>query len=166
MILNCILSFEPGVYMITNVVNNKKYIGSSNKIRIRTRRHNTDFIKNINNKLMQEDYNEGHNFIVEILEIMHNSSRTERSRKEEEYILKYKTNEKAFGYNLYIASRAPGELHSRASITNEQALQIYNLLHKGMGVMEISRKLNISYKVISGINNGAWSYVIENKKTT
>lgn len=64
----------PGVYCITNIVTNIKYIGSTNKIHRRKREHFYDLkIKRHCNRYLQSSFNKhgGDNFIWEILEECH-----------------------------------------------------------------------------------------------
>lgn len=58
-----------GIYIITNLENNKIYIGKSQRVRERLISHFADLSRNEHpNKGLQEDYNKGHNFKCEILQ--------------------------------------------------------------------------------------------------
>src|SRR5208283_5473076 len=62
------LNNKAGIYQITNINNNKKYIGYTCHIKSRFKQHLQRLFKNKGeNKLLQEDYNKGHRFKVEIL---------------------------------------------------------------------------------------------------
>ena len=62
------LNNEVGIYQITNLNNNKKYIGYTCNIKRRFKEHLQNLFKNKGeNKLLQEDYNKGDKFKVEVL---------------------------------------------------------------------------------------------------
>lgn len=74
-----------GVYKITNIVNNKMYIGSSKNILQRWKNHIRELESNShNNMFLQEDWNEygKDNFLFEILE---ECLEEERYTREQEY---------------------------------------------------------------------------------
>lgn len=91
-----------GIYIITNIINKKQYIGSSTDIRIRWRNHLKELKHNEHKNIaMQSDYNKyGKDaFIFEILDDdCDNLNRKQLRQLEDEYIDFYKTIEK--GYNI------------------------------------------------------------------
>lgn len=94
-------SSKIGVYSITNIINNKRYIGST-KSAFHTRK--TKHINSLKlnkhfNVHLQNSYNKyGDNaFIFEILEVCENK---DVEKKEAYYIKKYKSNLKLYGYNI------------------------------------------------------------------
>lgn len=91
-----------GIYIITNIINKKQYIGSSTDIRIRWRNHLKGLKHNEHKNIaMQSDYNKyGKDaFIFEILDDdCDNLNRKQLRQLEDEYIDFYKTIEK--GYNI------------------------------------------------------------------
>lgn len=99
-----------GVYMIKNLDNNKIYIGSSINIKKRLLAHQSKFNRGINfNKCsMQDDWNNGDNFFISIIEkVDSNISRCELYKKEENYIVQY--NSHLIGYNFCIGHSEPKE---------------------------------------------------------
>lgn len=98
MIKNIPTTKKPGIYMLTNLANGKRYIGQTSNLQTRIKGHLTKFNGGINYLLLQEDYDKGCEFSVSILEVMENSTKKEREDKEEFYILKYETNKNE--YNL------------------------------------------------------------------
>lgn len=111
---------NPGIYKITNIINNKFYIGSAFNIRKRYNGHLSAFINNRNTKYLQRAYNKygKNNFIFEILEyiqILPNETKKEFRKRlvyekeqfyldtllfAQEYIRKENNKFKELGYNL------------------------------------------------------------------
>jgi group I intron endonuclease len=89
-----------GIYKITNIVNGKIYIGSSNDIKQRWRRHKSDLkLNRHDNVYLQRAWNKygEKNFKFEILEEIPIENLIE---KEQYYIAKYNTLYNIYGYNL------------------------------------------------------------------
>lgn len=89
-----------GIYEITNILNNKKYIGSSINLKSREYKHFWMLSKNIHDNIfLQNSYNKygESNFKFKIIEICNESLLNE---KENYYIEKYKTLDSEFGFNL------------------------------------------------------------------
>ena len=94
-----------GIYKISNIVNNKVYIGSSVSILKRLYSHKILLINNKHyNKHLQCSYNiyGSSNFSFDIIEKIENFNKTILKEREEFYILYYKSNKKEFGYNVRI----------------------------------------------------------------
>lgn len=92
---NC--SKLPGIYKIINTHTNRIYIGQCKSFQERWHGHSCSLRKQKHqNKFLQNDYNKcvkelGHDNFIEfhVLEIMENSSKEERNKKEEEYISQF-----------------------------------------------------------------------------
>lgn len=72
-----------GIYCITNTINNKYYIGSSNHIYYRVRRHKSDLTRNCHdNSYLQNAYNKygADSFIVSIIEECEINNKLEREQ--------------------------------------------------------------------------------------
>jgi hypothetical protein len=94
---------KPGIYKITNISNNKCYIGSSVNVYKRIRRHFYELNKNIHsNKYLQKAFNKysNLNFKIEIVETFENIKYNDLLNIEKNYILKYNSIET--GYNLIL----------------------------------------------------------------
>lgn len=90
-----------GIYKITNTINNKFYIGSSNNIKKRWNRHKMDLRNNKHkNTLLQNSYNKyGVDvFLFEIIEII--SEYNMLLEREQYYLDKYKSYNKNIGFNI------------------------------------------------------------------
>jgi hypothetical protein len=78
-----------GIYCIT--INNKQYIGSSINIKRRLIQHKSDLINNKHcNQILQNLYNKYLTFDFKILEILDVKNLNELTKKEKEYINRYK----------------------------------------------------------------------------
>lgn len=156
-----------GIYKITNLINNKIYIGQSVDCQRRWTEHkrsghiNPTFSKNI------RDYNVPihcairkygiENFQFEIIEKCISSQLDD---KEQYWIKYYQSNDKEKGYNVTAGGQQnfglKGENHSQAKLTQIQVNEIYDLLqnHLEISIHEIGERYNISPSLISLINNG------------
>jgi len=93
-----------GIYKITNTKNNKIYIGSSVDVKKRNEKHFWMLKKGIHdNKFLQSSYNRDgkESFIFDTIEMCDKKDLVE---KENYYILKNKSNDMNFGYNLCLVS--------------------------------------------------------------
>lgn len=90
-----------GIYKFTNLVNNKCYVGKSINLKRRIQGHIKDSKSNKKNKRFYSSMKKHgiENFEVEIL-IEGNFSKSELDQMEITYIRLFKSNERAFGYNL------------------------------------------------------------------
>lgn len=156
-----------GIYKITNLINNKIYIGQSINCQRRWTEHkrsgriNPTFSKNI------RDYNVPihcamrkygiENFQFEIIE---ECASSQLDDKEQYWIKYYQSNDKEKGYNITAGGQQnfglSGENHSQAKLTQIQVNEIYDLLqnHLEISIHEIGERYNISPSLISLINNG------------
>ena len=142
-----------GIYKITNLINNKVYIGQSKNIEYRWKQHkNHPF--NINNKdydkrLYQAIRKYGlENFSFEILE---ECQIQELNNKEIYWIKYYDSANIDKGYNMTLG----GQNSTPIKLTYEQVDKIINLLKNSqISQQEIANQFNISQSVVSEINNG------------
>lgn len=91
---------KPGVYVIKNTVTGKVYIGSSKVCRRRLWEHNNHLLKNRHTSTnLQNSFNKygPDSFICYVLEYTELSS---IRAKEKEYMIKFKSTDRRFGYNL------------------------------------------------------------------
>lgn len=94
-----------GIYMITNKINNKKYIGQSINIKRRKSEH---FYKKCDMVISRSIFKHGkENFDFEILELCEESHLNELEIK---YITQYKSNNRVFGYNIDNGGNGSGKM--------------------------------------------------------
>lgn len=136
MIINLPFTKEPGVYVLTNLTNNKKWVGQSNNLRTRLINHYNLLKRNQNSKRIQSDYNKEHYFRFEIIKIMPNSTKNERKELEEYYTELYRSNEKEYGYNIYTGNKP----------NKEKIEQMSQLNRDRICTEETRRKMSISAK--------------------
>ena len=156
-----------GIYLITNKVNNKVYIGQSNNIDRRIKQHIRSgqpekyALKNIRDSktpihLAMQKYSI-QNFSFTILE---ECKEQELNEKEKYWIQLYKSNNPKFGYNLTEGGQESiglkGEHHSQAKLTQKEVNQIKNLLkYSNKNLNEILKLYPfISKSTLSMINQG------------
>ncbi|GMX64614.1 hypothetical protein Elgi_38830 [Paenibacillus elgii] len=92
-----------GIYKITNLINNKVYIGSSINIKKRKKKHFYDLKKNNHsNSHLQNSFNQyGESaFSFDIIEYIHIKNKQLILDKEDYYIALYKSTSRTNGYNL------------------------------------------------------------------
>lgn len=87
-----------GIYMITNKINNKKYIGQSVRIEIRWREHKNSYLKNDTNSHL---YNAMKKYGIENFDfnILEECEKKELNKKEKYWIDYYQTMDRSKGYN-------------------------------------------------------------------
>ena len=103
---------KSGIYKITNLVNGKVYIGSTNDYLARFREHRTELKRNVHfNTHLQSAYNKYgvQNFkfeVIEFIENLENLPLTEfkylLEEREEFYIQLYESTDREKGYNVRI----------------------------------------------------------------
>ena len=109
---------KEGIYIITNITNNKCYIGSSVNIYSRYSTHFSKLKLNKHvNKYLQNAYNKSKFFEFKILELTSNLE-----EREEYWINNYNSNNRFFGYNLRVVCKSTkGYKHTEE---NKQKLRI------------------------------------------
>lgn len=159
-----------GIYLITNKVNNKKYIGQSINIERRYKEHLRSGQpekyahkgkRDINTPIHKAMQKYGiTNFSITILE---ECLPKELDEKEKYWISKYRSCEKTFGYNISEGGQdrvgGKGENHSQAKLTQKEVDIIKTLLKKtNKNLNEILQIFPfISKSTLSMINQGkAW----------
>lgn len=91
---------KPGIYRITNVLNNKNYIGSSINISARISSHKLTLKnKKHHNVHLQNSYNKYGNTVFEFAVIEY-CKEEELLKKEEYHINKYNSTDVTYGYNI------------------------------------------------------------------
>lgn len=108
-----------GIYIVKNIINNKVYIGSSNRIKDRIRTHKWELNKNIHhNQYLQSAWNKygSNSFIFEILE---ECEVDELLLKELLYTEKYNSLSTNNGYNLVLPFRVNEEQTSNQEYRNK-----------------------------------------------
>jgi group I intron endonuclease len=116
-----------GIYIITNTINGKVYIGSAKSIFTRLHRHRYMLDKNKHtNRHIQSSYNKygASSFTFEIAEITVLDKKIMEER-EEFYILSHKANDKRFGYNKRLDCRT--NLGIKASDESREKMRISHI---------------------------------------
>ena len=110
---------KSGIYQIRNILNNKRYIGSSNNLLKRRTAHATKLKMNYHsNDILQNAYNKygDEKFVFEVIEFCDVIDLVDR---ENFYINLYKACDKDFGYNIC----PDAEHHLTSDITKEKLRQ-------------------------------------------
>lgn len=153
------------IYKITNLINNKKYIGKTNDIKRRKREHFSNYnIEREPNKILYKamlKYGKG-NFLFEIIEECDDSIWEDR----EKYWIEHCNSLIPNGYNMIDGGSEPphyvGESSLVSKLTDLEVKEIQNLLLKynfnELSNKEIASKYNISTDQISRINSGKRGY--------
>lgn len=145
-----------GIYKITNLINNKIYIGQSINIQQRWKTHRSGPFNKNNHQYDTPLYRAIRkyglqNFSFEVLE---ECVEGELDNKEQYYIEKYDSTNFDKGYNLTKGGDS-GSINTLLS--NEEILQIYDLLmNSKFTELEIANKFCVSQRYISGINLGQY----------
>lgn len=135
-----------GIYKITNLINNKIYIGKSVNIQKRWNQHkNAKDSSPIHLAIQKYGIN---NFVIDILE---ECSRDELDQKEKYWIQKYNS---CFGDGYNATIGGDGSSHS-VKLSHEELLKIIDLLQNSKETFsEIGKKFGVSSTTISQINIG------------
>lgn len=159
------------IYKITNIINNKVYIGQSNNPQKRWKEHIRLGKNNKNSKLYSAINKYGvNNFIFEIIE-----ENIKNYNEREKYWIKYYNSIKN-GYNICIGGEEPpihyGEDSILSKYSNDIILKIQKDLINNISFQEISNKYNISCEYLSFINRGIsrknseFNYPLQRKNNT
>lgn len=153
-----------GVYQIRNIINDKKYIGSSNDIQVRLNKHISLLKKNLHHsRHLQAAYNKygDSNFTFELLEEVDN---TDSLREREQFYLdEYQTYFREYGYNtLFSTTTREGYRHSEETKVKISRVQIGKKLsteHKlriSSGLRGKIRHNETTRKIIGDKNRRKW----------
>lgn len=138
-----------GIYMITDNLTTRVYIGQSADL---FRRYNDHFIRHTSKQIIDQAIRKRpSDFSWSILEYCSEEQLDER----EQYWIQY-YNSYEEGYNYTKGGQSwRGEYHPKAKITKEESNQIKALLKKGYSVKKIQEIIpNATMGMISSINNG------------
>lgn len=150
------------IYKITNLLNNKIYIGQSIHPEKRWKEHQQHAKACDDNYPIHLAINKygANNFSFKILEW------TEDYDNEEKRLINYFNSLIPYGYNIIEGGHSPimlGECHPRNTISNEGVLNIIKELKQNkLSDREIANKYQVSDKVIADINHG-YTHKIENE---
>jgi len=161
-----------GIYKITNLVNNKCYIGSAVNLRARIKRHNYELETNTHaNKYLTRSYlkNGSDVFDVEILELFEEIDYIELLNIEKKYILLYDSLKT--GYNLILDNSSHFKKINKSKKhieknRQDQSIAIYSfdrfsgeLDYKFNSITESSIFFGTSTSNISGVCKGKLNYI-------
>lgn len=146
-----------GIYVITNLLNNKKYIGQAVNINQRWSQYKRHYLDDNHELSCPKLYNAFvkygiENFIFEVLEeIQDDKKLTER----EEYWIRY-FNTVDEGYNcIYPFETLKGENNPNATLQYEQVVEIIDLLlNSKISQQEIANRYNVAASTVYRINKG------------
>lgn len=150
------------IYKITNLLNNKIYIGQSIHPEKRWKEHQQHSKACDDNYPIHLAINKygANNFSFEILEW------TEDYDNEEKRLINYFNSLIPYGYNIIEGGHSPimlGECHPRNTISNESVLNIIKELKQNkLSDREIATKYQVSDKVVADINHG-YTHKIEDE---
>lgn len=171
-----------GIYKITNIINGKVYIGSSNNIYRRWNEHKNLLNKNEHHSThFQNAWNKygKENFIFEIIEECEENILLKR---EQYYMDLYSSYDNYYGYNEsdiagkpsmtqeqrdYWAKIASEKLHGEGSWCNiyseNQIIDLINDLKTGnYSYSQLSKKHNISYDIVASVaGHASWKYLTD-----
>jgi group I intron endonuclease len=113
--------FMRGIYLWTNLINGKKYVGKSENIQKRKRSYKDEIKKDSSRYIIKAMKKHGlENFKFEILEKIENDINI--LEKEQLWMDHYDTMDKNKGYNVLKAEETPGESFSKGSKNNKAKL--------------------------------------------
>ena len=138
-----------GIYKITNLINQKSYIGQSKTIEVRWRHHKAAAKDPSNKGYEYPLYRAIRKYGIEnfIFEIIEECSLEELDIKEQYYINKYNSIQN--GYNQVLVQQA------KTTLTNDLVEQItQELLNSSLSTEKIGEKFGVSGRTIRSINNG------------
>jgi group I intron endonuclease len=176
---------KPGIYVITNLVSGKRYIGQTVNLskRLRTHRsklnrgyHANPHLQNSWDKYGEDSFSFG---VIELCEGMSKEEVTEREQYWTDY---YKANRQRRGYNIRkivdsncgikngpktqetkekIRKANEGEKSHLSKLTEEKVKQIFSLYRSGnTSLVELSDKFNVSVSTIHHIMQGrTWAHL-------
>ena len=147
-----------GIYRII-FPNGKSYIGLSNDIKRRIKEHYTDNRQPVLYNALKKYYNSINEVEFEILEEIFEEDYRILSDKERYWINHFSSNQKDKGYNLTEGGiDLLSEKNPFAKFSDNEIIQIRQLLEQGYTNIEISQKFNCHEDTISKINLGKTYY--------
>ena len=165
-----------GIYLITNKVNGKKYVGQSVNIERRFSEHLRSGQPEKYSHKNERDINTPIHLAMQkygiqcfSLTILEECEQSQLNERERYWINYYKSNNKQFGYNILAGGQdnfaLKGELHSQAKLSQSEVNIIKNLLkNSNKNLNEILELFPfISKSTLSMINQGK-SWFDENEK--
>lgn len=155
-----------GIYMITNKINGKQYIGQAQNIAQRWSAHRTHYAQETHKRECPKLYAAINkygieNFVFEVLEDCSSNPNINLTEREDYYIRKYDTVRQ--GYNcVYPTEVLKGENNPNASLTAAIVDQIrFELIHTNTSQQDIAKKYNVAASSIYRINRGEMWYSSE-----
>lgn len=146
------------IYKITNIKNNKIYIGQSTNPNKRFKNHMNKNYNGGTSHTINNDVNKygDDSFVLSVIDECENK---EEADKKEDYWIEYYKNNGYEMYNIKKGGITPpkyyGEEHPACNYSDNQVFEvIYLLKNTHMTYLEIAEKINVSYDFVSKINNG------------
>lgn len=149
-----------GIYKITNLINNKVYIGQSINIQARWKAHrhrpfnpnSVDYDSILYRAIRKYGLE---NFKFEVLEEC--KSQELLNDREIFYIQKYKSSNPDFGYNMSNGGAGTSVTDFTSPLKTKDILEIYKLLETtSLSEQEIADRFKISQRMVSGLNLGQY----------
>lgn len=147
-----------GIYKITNLINNKVYIGLSTNIKERWRAHRSRPFQKKSHQYNYYLYRAIRKYGLEnfSFEVVEECQKEELGEKEIYWINYYHSNDEQFGYNRTSGGE---QARTNSKITEDEAKEIQEyLLYSKMSQADLGEKYNISQRSISYINTGTTWY--------
>lgn len=143
-----------GIYKITNLINNKCYIGQSRNIKRRFSNHKSDAFNKKSNQYNYPLYRAIRKYGIDnfLFEIIEECEIDKLSEREQFWILYYKSNNNKFGYNqTLITDYQSGFI----KLNKTKLLEIIDLLtNTKILLKDIAKRYNVSLITIKDINQG------------
>lgn len=144
------------IYQYTNLINNKKYVGQTNNIDRRIREHKSNSFNpksvNYNNIIHKAIRKYGYeNFKIDILETL-DGNYNDANEREKYWIKEQKSLINENGYNVIEG----GNNSWRSFLSEEEILDIKNMIINGTSYSDIQNLYPISKTFISDINSGKY----------
>lgn len=140
-----------GIYKITNLVNNKVYIGQSTNILKRFIAHKSRAFNPKNSQYESHLYRAIRKYGLDNFnfEIIKRCKKEDLNKEEQHYIKFFQSNFPEYGYNLTEGGSSP----TSQKLQKEEIEQIYDLLQNSdLSEDQIGKKFNVDQRTISYIN--------------
>lgn len=146
-----------GIYKITNLTNNKVYIGQSTNILKRFIAHKSRAFNPKNSQYESPLYRAIRKYGIDNFDfkIIEECKKENLNKKEQHYIKFYQANSSEYGYNLTEGGSSP----TSYKLQEEEIEQIYDLLQNStLSEDQIGKRFNVDQRTISYINcRQVWS---------